>query len=303
MKRTKLNFSHPWIGTCVLFLLIAVGFAGTSFAQQPDTTTTMNLDEINRQLNNPLTSIWSLVFRNTTSILDGDAVENSQTSNLLTFQPVMPIPIGENLILINRPVFPLVTSPSFNIETSDIEHETGLGDIVLLSMLGPSATSGFIWGLGPSFVFPTATNDAQGSHKYQAGPAGVALYMSKEWVLGTLTQQWWSFAGDDDYPETSLLNAQYFIWKILPGAWQVGMAPIVLVDWKADSGNNVTFPVGLGVGKTVKLFGKMPLKIIAEVEYAVVHPDDFGQTWNFVLQITPVMPSPFADIDKSQMMQ
>ena len=34
-----------------------------------------------------------------------------------------------------------------------------------------------------------------------------------------------------------------------------------------------------------------------------LHPDDFGQNWNVVLQITPVIPSPFADIDKSQMMQ
>ena len=290
MKRTRQNFRQSWIGKCVLLLIIAVGFAGTSFAQQSDAT---DLEEINRQLNNPLTSIWSLVFRNTTSILDGDAVENSQTSNLLNFQPVLPIPIGENLININRPIIPLVTSPTFNSETGAIEHTTGLGDIVLLSMLGPSAASGFIWGLGPSFVFPTATKDALGKHKYQAGPAGVGLYMSEDWVLGTLTQQWWSFAGDDDYPETSTLSAQYFIWKILPGAWQIGMAPVVLVDWKADSGNKVTFPVGLGVGKAVKLFGKMPFKIIAEVEYTVVRPDKLGQHWNFVLQITPVIPSPF----------
>jgi hypothetical protein len=26
------------------------------------------------------------------------------------------------------------------------------------------------------------------------------------------------------------------------------MAPIALVDWKADSGNQVTLPLGLGVG-------------------------------------------------------
>jgi hypothetical protein len=300
MNRTRQNFRQLWIGKYVLLLIIAVGFIGTSFAQESDGP---NLAEINRQLNNPLTSIWSLVFRNTTSILDGNAVENSQTGNLLNFQPVLPIPIGKNLININRPIFPLVTTPTFNQTTGDIEHTTGLGDIVLLSMLGPSATSGFIWGLGPSFVFPTASNDALGKGKYQVGPAGVALYMSKEWVLGTLTQQWWSFAGNDDRPETSFLSAQYFIWKILPNAWQVGMAPVVMVDWKADSGNKVTFPVGLGFGKTVKLFGKMPFKIIAEIEYTIVRPDNLGQHWNFVLQITPVIPSPFGNIDKSQMMR
>jgi hypothetical protein len=279
-------------GFGIMGILLGIIIVSTSYAQEAGDAP--DLEEINRQLNNPLTKIWSLVFRNTTSILDGDAVENSQMSNLLNFQPVLPIPIGKNLILINRPVIPLVTSPTFN-KNSDIEHTTGLGDIVLLSLLGPSATQGFIWGLGPSFVFPTATDDALGKGKYQVGPAGVALYMSKDWVLGTLTQQWWSFAGDDDRPKTSFLSAQYFIWKILPNAWQVGMAPVVMVDWKAESGNQVTFPVGLGVGKTVKLFGKMPFKIIAEIEYTVVRPDNLGQQWNFVLQITPVIPSPFTN--------
>ena len=300
MKRTRQNFRQTLIGKCVLSIIIVVGFIGTSFSQKSDTT---NLEEINRQLNNPLTDLWSLVFRNTTSILEGDAVENSQTSNLLNFQPVLPIPIGEKLILINRPIIPIVTSPTFNMETGDIENTTGMGDIVLLSMLGPSAKRGFIWGLGPSFVFPTATNDALGKHKYQAGPAGVALYMSDDWVFGTLTQQWWSFAGDDNYSETSFLSAQYFIWRMLPNAWQVGMSPIAMVDWKAESGNQVTLPVGLGVGKTVKLFGKMPFKIAAEVQYSVIRPDNLGQQWNFVLQLTPVIPSPFGSIDKSQMMR
>ncbi len=271
-------------------VLLSIIMVSTSHAQEAGGA--LDLDEINRQLNNPLTSIWSLVFRNTTSILDGDAVENSQVSNLLNFQPVLPIPVGESLILINRPVIPLVTSPTFNSETGDVEHTTGLGDIVLLSMLGPTATRGFIWGLGPSLVFPTATDDALGSHKWQAGPAGVGLYMSSDWVLGILAQQWWSFAGSDEYPETSTLSAQYFIWRVIPGAWQIGMSPVMLVDWKADSGNQVTLPVGLGVGKTVKL-GKMPFKMIFEVEYAVIHPDDFGQTWNFVVQLTPVLSSPF----------
>jgi hypothetical protein len=51
------------------------------------------------------------------------------------------------------------------LEEPAVEHTTGLGDIVLLSMLGPSATQAFIWGLGPSIISPTATDDALGKHK------------------------------------------------------------------------------------------------------------------------------------------
>jgi hypothetical protein len=288
------------LGRCLVSLIVVAGFAGAAFAQESGATDqeeinqqsdAMDLDEINRQLNNPIASIWSLALRDTYSILDGDAVESSTYSNLLNFQPVLPIPIGEKLILINRPGIPLVTSPTFNIESGDVEHTTGLGDIVWPLMLGPGKASGFIWAVGPTFTFPTASNDALGKGKYQAGPAVLALYMNKKWVVGTLAQQWWSFAGDDDRPETSSLAAQYFIWRMLPNAWQVGMAPLALVDWKADSGNKVTLPVGLGVGKTFKL-GKMPIKIIAEAEYTVVRPDNLGQHWNFVLQITPVFKNP-----------
>jgi len=36
MKRTRQNLRQTWIGKCALSLVIAVGFVGTSFAQQFD---------------------------------------------------------------------------------------------------------------------------------------------------------------------------------------------------------------------------------------------------------------------------
>jgi hypothetical protein len=98
------------LGRCLVSLIVVAGFAGAAFAQESGATDqeeinqqsdAMDLDEINRQLNNPIASIWSLALRDTYSILDGDAVESSTYSNLLNFQPVLPIPIGEKLILIN----------------------------------------------------------------------------------------------------------------------------------------------------------------------------------------------------------
>ena len=48
-------------------------------------------------------------------------------------------------------------------------------------------------------------------------------------------------------------------------------------------------PLGIGVGKVTKL-GKLPVKFTFAVQYMVVHPDRFGQKWNFQLQGTPVLP-------------
>lgn len=60
---------------------------------------------------------------------------------------------------------------------------------------------------------------------------------------------------------------------------------------KGDISNaHRTVPIGLGVAKTF-LIGKMPFQVGFEASYAVVHPDTFGQRWNFRLQFKPVVPA------------
>jgi hypothetical protein len=77
---------------------------------------------------------------------------------------------------------------------------------------------------------------------------------------------------------------------MLPGEWQIGMSPNITMNWEADPDNRFTVPVGLGVGKLIKL-GKLPVKIQLQGQYSVIHPDDHGQRWNFQLQVTPVIPN------------
>jgi hypothetical protein len=70
------------------------------------------------------------------------------------------------------------------------------------------------------------------------------------------------------------------------------MGPTISANWKADSDNRWTVPVGLGLTRTM-LWGEMPVKLRAEALYSVVRPDDFGDEWKFVFRIAPVIPSPF----------
>jgi hypothetical protein len=49
-------------------------------------------------------------------------------------------------------------------------------------------------------------------------------------------------------------------------------------------------PVGLGVGRTVRI-GEMPFQVSFEASYAVIHPDTFGERWNFRLILKPVLPA------------
>jgi len=278
--------------SCVLLLLAVV----TGAEERVDSLATADLGEIDRKMNNPLTDIWSLTLQNNTSINQGEAVDGSETSNSLLFQPFLPFEIGaeDQVMLTLRPVFPLATQPVFWAEEprQSTGHETGLGDIQLLTLAGPNKADGLIWGLGATFRFPTATSSILGQGKYQAGPAVMLFHMGNPWVAGVLAQHWSSFAGHDDRADTRRTDIQYIIRRSFPGAMSLGMGPTVTIDWEAESGNQVTLPVGLGVTKTVR-WGKTPIKLRAEAHYSVVKPEDYGAAWNFRLQITPVIASPF----------
>ena len=90
----------------------------------------------------------------------------------------------------------------------------------------------------------------------------------------------------------SELQVQYFLTHFFPGGWSVGMSPTVIANWKADGGQQLTFPFGLGVGKVVKLSADVALKLGVEFQYMPIHPDEFGREMNLKIQITPVVPPP-----------
>ncbi len=276
----------------LLSLPVTAGAQAEGAAKNDDNTRQQSSTaDVAKQLNNPVADIWALNFQFNRYYLQGKATDKTREQDVMNFQPVLPVHLTREWNLITRPVIPyLFSSPDF--EPGDGWDDTsGFGDIALVSLLSPAElNSGFIWGAGPTFIFPTASKDALGQGKYQAGPAAVGLYMGKSWIFGSLAQQWWSFAGDNDRKSTSQANIQYFIQYVFGKSWQIGMAPNILIDWKADREDRFTVPVGLGIGKTVRI-GRLPVKFTAEVDYMVVRPDDFGQHWSVRFQMIPVLPA------------
>jgi hypothetical protein len=212
----------------------------------------------------------------------------------LQFQPVLPVALTGNWNLITRPVIPLFVSqphPDRNNPT-DIDRTTGFGDIALMEMFSPSPKLAGNWllGLGPTFIFPTASTDWTGQGKWQVGPAAVVGYLSKKWILGVFVQNWTSFGGSGNRPDTNQMNLQPFATYFLPDGWSMGYSGNLLANWKADSAGDVwTVPIGLSVAKVLKL-GRLPVKIALAGQYMVHHPDNFGQQWNIQLSVTPVIP-------------
>lgn len=272
------------------FILVLFLILSTTLFSQKDSLENEELARISRALENPLAKMWSLVFQENLVINEGNLVDGSITTNTFFFQPALPIPVGDNMVFTARPVFPIVTQPDFVADPTGNVSSTGFGDIQMVTLLGPGKASGLVWGGGATFVFPTASNGNLGKGKYQAGPAIMVFQLSKTWTKGIFFQHWWSYAGDAMRNDVSRTDIQYILRRNF-GAVSLGLGPTVSIDWSRDK-DNVTFPIGLGVTKTVRI-GKTPFKMRFEPQYSIIKPDDYGTLWNIRLQIAPVIKSPF----------
>jgi hypothetical protein len=253
------------------------------------------LGTLARKLNNPLSDVWAMQVEFQWNQLKGDLTRSGTHKNgyTLLFQPVLPIPLTEHWKLITRPVIPLVSTslPESSWNRIDFDRETGLGDIELPLVFTKRSKSNFVIGFGPTFTFPTASSYELGAGKFEMGPAVALTYKTKDISMGVFPQYWWSVAGDgSSRPHTSHLALLYYFWYMLPKHWQVGISTTASFDNEATSGNKWNIPLGLSVGKMLKL-GKIPVKIQSGLYYSVEHQDDYGQRWQFKIDITPVIPS------------
>ncbi len=230
------------------------------------------------QSQNPLGTMISLPFQNNTSFGVGP---NDAVTNSFNIQPIYPVTVG-SINLINRFILP--------IKYGDFEgmgSESGLGDLSYTVWASPVKVGKIIWGIGPSFVFPTASKDQLGSGKFSAGIGIVIFTIRGNLNLGFLVQNTWSVAGDEDRDDVNLFFSQYFINYNFP-SFYVSSGPIITSNWEAESGQQWTVPFGGGIGKLVR-FGSLPVDLQTQVFYNVVKPDNAGD-WGLRLQFKMLFP-------------
>jgi hypothetical protein len=194
--------------------------------------------------------------------------------------------------VVTRTIIPLVSNPSLG--KIPYERTFGVGDTTFTAFFTPKATgdSGWIWGVGPSFYLPTATNNDLGTKKWGAGLSGVALKIDGKWVYGALLAQMWSFAGsgqDAGREKVNGMTIQPFINYNMDDGWFLTTVPIITANWEADSDHTWTVPMGGGVGKATKL-GKIPMTVQLHGYYNVKTPDDYGEKWQMRIQIQLLFP-------------
>ena len=225
---------------------------------------------------NPISNMRSFKFQNNTNLGIGS---DDSTQNMMNIMPVLPFQLNDDILVISRTIIPVASQPS--VLTPEGEGRVrGIADTSMQFFLSPmdtSSTGGTVWGVGPAFVLPTATDDSLGNDKWAAGISGILLAQPGRWVYGGVASNVWSFAGSGDR-DTNLLTLQYFINYNFDDGWYALTSPIMTADWEADTDHRWTVPIGGGFGRLFKI-GSQPVTAQISAYKNIITPDDYGPDW------------------------
>lgn len=235
-------------------------------------------DELAKQTQNPVAGLISVPFQGNWDFGLGD---RNAVGTLLNVQPVMPFGISESTNVILRVIMPLTSQP-----LSTDARINGLGDIVTTAFFSPAKSGRIIWGAGPVFLLPTATNNALGSEKFGIGPSVVALTQPGPWTVGILFNQIWSVSGANDRTDVNTTFLQPFANYNLGSGLSVGVSAEATGNWEADEA--WTAPLLFNVSK-VTLLGKRPVSFTFAAGPTIASPDG-GASWRFRLAATFLFP-------------
>lgn len=267
-----------------LDLPVVFGLFALALTCCPTARAALSAEELAKLAQNPIANLISVPFQNNTNFGFGP---QGGTQNILNIQPVIPITLNNHWNLITRTIFPLIWQP----ELSPVQDSTfGLGDTLFSAFLSPSdAASGWIWGAGAVAQLPTHTDSSLGNNNWGLGPTAVVLRLREgsPWVYGMLINNVWSL-GTSDAPAYNNGLIQPFLNYNFKGGTYLTSAPILTVDWDADSGNQWTVPLGGGIGHIFH-FGKLPINAQLSGYANVITPEN-GADWQLRTQVQFMFP-------------
>jgi hypothetical protein len=240
-------------------------------------------ESLQKATQNPVADLISVPIQDNANFGIGP---NNRSQNVLNIQPVIPTHLTESWNLITRIIQPIVWQP---YPDSNSGGNYGFGDMNPSFFLSPAKPGKIIWGAGPTFVLPTATDDALGQGKWSVGPSFVALAQPGHWTLGFLINNVWSVAGPSNRADVNQMLFQYFINYNLDKGWYLAWQPIITANWNAAKGGDVwTVPIGGGVGRIMKI-GFQPVNLQAQAYANLAYPSG-GSPWGIRLQIAFLFP-------------
>jgi hypothetical protein len=242
---------------------------------------------------NPVASLISVPLQNNSNFGIGPY---NRTGDIFNIQPVIPMKLNDKVTLITRIIQPLVWQP---YPSQPAGGQAGIGDMNPTFFLSPARPGKLIYGLGPTFILPTATSTLTGQGKFSLGPSVVALVQPGHWTVGVLINNLFSVAGSSHRPDVNQMLLQYFVNYNLKKGYYLTSGPIVTANWNATgsidaaTGNDVpggtwTVPFGGGIGQ-IRRLGFQPINWTVQFYGNAIHPPG-GSPWSFKFQIALLYP-------------
>jgi hypothetical protein len=249
------NIRHWIVAALGICLTIAAATAGHA----------QNETALAKASQNPIANLTTVPLQ--FNFNSGGGLE-SKTDLLFNVQPVMPLTLDKEWLLISRTIVPYV-----NVPMPDGTRQTGIADIQEQLYFTPKQPGRFIWGAGPIFSVPSATSDVARTGQWALGPTAVGLVNYDRWVIGVLANNLWRVAGVNFGPPINQFTTQPFINFNIPQGWAITTSPVITSNWSAPPGQRWTVPLGLGVSK-ITAIGRQAVNVSMQYYHNVEHPDN-----------------------------
>lgn len=254
--------------------------------------------ELAMELMNPNTALGIMTTLYDYTTFDGDLPgANKQTAQSITFQPSLPYPLEEGRNFFTRPAIPIIIEqPILDPVTGRFEDAgAALGDISYDVSMGftfskPGKGKNIILA-GVSGTIPTATDDAIASDQWLLGPQIAGALLRKWGSVSLLMYHQWEVAGSNK-DDTEITGGQYVYNINLVDGWQITGSPTFSYDHHARDGDELTFPLAIGVAKASIIYGK-PWTFSIEYWNYIDSSDPLGQDQQIRFSIAPVLPLPW----------
>ena len=246
------------------------------------------IKELAEEVQNPVSDLVRVGFSNGTFFGAG---ANDHVFNFFNIEASTTRRFGDWAFL-NRLVIPLPYLPASAIEDKS-GSLAGLGDIAFTSFIARDESKRvlkMVGGLGPTFIFNSATDDRLGLGKWSVGPTLAIVSIPDPWVVGFVARNLWSFAGDNQRRNVNAFLVQPFLNYNFRNGWYLASTPGITANWKAEEKRNRwTVPIGGGVGKVMFRGEKRPINIRLQGFYFLEKPD-LAPDWWLQLQFQILFP-------------
>lgn len=281
-EHSRIAEAEGWIMN-KLNLLAQTGLAALCLQHLGVSAQTGATEELAKQLQNPIADLVSVPIQYN---YDQDLGFNDDGDrHLINIQPVVPVDLNDDWLVISRTILPVISQEDVSAPG---RSDSGTGDVVQSLFFSPKkpADSGWIWGAGPVFLLPTATEDELGAEKWGIGPSAVALKQESGWTYGMLVNHIWDVAGDGDRSDVNQTFVQPFLGYTWPSALSVFLNSESSIDWE----NNLELvPLNLVVSQVIPLGGEI-FSVGAGVRYYLDSPSGGPEGLGLRLVLTWLIP-------------